>query len=56
VGEREGVASVGEATGYITAMCHMFGITLTLIHMQHTGHGISEGKCGYLHAVCLELP
>jgi hypothetical protein len=24
----------------------MFGITLTLIHTQHTGHGISEGKCG----------
>jgi hypothetical protein len=24
----------------------MFGITLTLIHTQHAGHGISEGKCG----------
>jgi hypothetical protein len=44
--EREGTASAGEATRYITAMRHMFGITLTLIHTQHAGHGISEGKCG----------
>jgi hypothetical protein len=48
--EREGTASVGEAAGYITATCHIFGITLTLIHMQHAGHGISEGKYRYLHA------
>ena len=46
MGKREGVASVGEAAGYITAMRRMFGITLMLIHMQHTGHSISEGKCG----------
>jgi hypothetical protein len=38
--EREGTASVGEATGYITAMHHMFGITLMLIHMQHAGHSV----------------
>jgi len=31
---------------YITVACGMFGITLTLIHMQDAGHGISEGKCG----------
>ena len=54
--EREGTASVGEAAGYITATRHMFRITLMLIHMQHVGHSISEGECGYLHAVCLELP
>ena len=54
--EREGTASVGEAAGYITATRRMFGTTLTLIHTQHAGHGISEGKCGYLRAVCLELP
>ena len=36
----------GEAAMYITVACGMFGITLTLIHMQDAGHGISEGKCG----------